>query len=179
YHCSLPSSQFPIPISLHRTTNSSSPTSSHSIFCANIHFGDNIQLYEDIRNAQWNDAELRPLINYLQTQQLPDDTESPKFHKRVSCHRLVDGALYRVLHSSQSNVEDNSSTAICSTTRLFRSHEQLRLVIPKSKIFDPLSFAHDHPTAAHLGRRKTLYRLSSRFYWSHMRHDVEAYVRAC
>ncbi|CAM4912454.1 unnamed protein product [Rotaria socialis] len=179
YHCSLPPSQFPIPISLHRTTNSSSPTSSHSIFCANIHFGDNIQLYEDIRNAQWNDAELRPLINYLQTQQLPDDTESSKFHKRVSCHRLVDGALYRVLHSSQSNVEDNSSTTICSTTPLFRSHEQLHLVIPKSKIFDLLSLAHDHPTAAHLGHRKTLYRLSSRFYWSHMRHDVEAYVRAC
>ncbi|CAF4772322.1 unnamed protein product, partial [Rotaria magnacalcarata] len=68
------------------------------------------------------------------------------------CHRLVDGALYRVLHSSQSKVEDNSSIAICSTTRLFRSHEQIRLVIPKSKIFDLLSLAHDHPTAAHLGR---------------------------
>ncbi|CAF5188296.1 unnamed protein product, partial [Rotaria sp. Silwood1] len=34
-------------------------------------------------------------------------------------------------------------------------------------------------TAAHLGRRKTLSRLISRFYWPHMRRDVTNYVRAC
>ena len=29
--------------------------------------------------------------------------------------------------------------------------------------------AHDHATAGHLGRRKTLSRLISRFHWPHMR----------
>ncbi|CAF1556284.1 unnamed protein product, partial [Adineta steineri] len=59
------------------------------------------------------------------------------------------------------------------------SFERLLLVIPSSEITNILQLAHDHATAAHLGRRKTLSRLNSRFYWPHMRRDVADYVRAC
>ncbi|CAF3358581.1 unnamed protein product [Rotaria socialis] len=177
-HSSLPPPQLVIPISLSNITNIFSPISSYSISLANIHFGDNIRLYEDIRIAQWKETELLPLLNYLQNQQLPDAAGQSKIHQQASCHRLVDGALYRVFRLPRSVVE-NSSSSVASDSRLFRSHEQLRLVIPTSKIVELLSLAHDHATAAHLGRRKTLYRLSNRFYWPHMRRDVEAYVRSC
>ena len=135
-------------------------------------------MYEDIRTAQWNDPELLPFLNYFQDQQLPPVKDLSKFLQQVSYHRLIDGALYRILRLSQSTGNDSSITTT-PLSRLFRSHRQLRLVVPKSKVPDLLSLAHDHPTAAHLGRRKTLYRLSTRFYWPHMRRDVETYVRSC
>ena len=53
------------------------------------------------------------------------------------------------------------------------------LVIPRSHRLRLLELAHDHATAAHFGRRKTLSRLISRVYWSGIRTDVANYVRAC
>lgn len=183
-HGSLPPTQYFIPISLqHNSTITSTPIfSSPSLpltSLANIHFGDNIQLYDDIRVAQWQDSELLPLLNYLQAQQLPDDALLPKIRQLATFHRVIDGVLYRVVHSSKFNIADPSSATTTSSAPVLSHRQQFRLVIPKSKIIDLLSLAHDHPTSAHLGRRKTLFRLSTRFYWPHMRRDVEAYVRAC
>jgi Integrase zinc binding domain/Integrase core domain len=42
-----------------------------------------------------------------------------------------------------------------------------------------LTWAHVHPTAGHAGRRKTLFRLSSRVYWPSMRKDVFKYIQSC
>ena len=39
--------------------------------------------------------------------------------------------------------------------------------------------AHDHPTAGHAGRLKTLYRLLPRIYWPTMRKAVFKYVQSC
>ncbi|CAF4937349.1 unnamed protein product, partial [Rotaria socialis] len=55
------------------------------------------------------------------------------------------------------------------------SSQRLLLVIPSSEVSQIMQLAHDHATAAHLGRRKTLSRLISRFYWPHMRRDVANY----
>ena len=38
---------------------------------------------------------------------------------------------------------------------------------------------HATPMAGHAGVKRTLVRLSSRFFWPNMRKDVEAYVAAC
>ncbi|CAF4555940.1 unnamed protein product, partial [Rotaria socialis] len=183
-HGSLPSPQRFIPISLQNnvtitTTPIFSSPSLPFTSLANIHFGDNIQLYDDIRVAQWQDSELLPLLNYLQAQQLPDDAIRKTILQLATFHRVIDGVLYRVVHSSKLNTENPSSATTTSSEPIFNHHQQFRLVIPKSKIIDLLSLAHDHPTSAHLGRRKTLFRLSTRFYWPHMRRDVEEYVRAC
>ena len=186
-YASLPPPQLSIPISLYNnitplSTSISTHPSPHSVSLANIHFGDNVQLYDDIRAAQWQDPQLLPLLHYLQDHQLPDDTMLLKIRHLASFHRLIDGALYRIRGSSQSSAGDPSSSSLSSNSfsnLSFRPQQQIRLVIPKSKITHLLSLAHDHPTAAHLGRRKTLFHLSNRFYWPHMRRDVEAYVRSC
>jgi hypothetical protein len=150
-----------------------------SILLANLQFATNTQLYEEIRSAQWQDPELLPLLNYLQHQQLTDENLSSKIIDLASIHRVVDGALFRILKNSSASTNQNTSIIDFSTHPFLHREQQLRLVVPKSKIHELLSLAHDHPTAAHLGRRKTLFRLSSRFTWPHMRRDVAAYVRSC
>ncbi|CAF4354949.1 unnamed protein product [Rotaria sp. Silwood2] len=184
HHSSLSPPQLIIPISLNNNTNIIDQSSHFTLpfsptLLANLHFATKTQLYEDIRDAQWQDPELLPLLNYLQHQQLPEDNTSSKILALASSHRVVDGALYRILRPS-STFTDISSSIIDFSTHLFlHPQQQLRLIVPKSKIRELLSLAHDHPTAAHLGRRKTLFRLSSRFIWPHMRRDVIAYVRSC
>ena len=160
----------------------SSTSSSSHIHLISIPFSSNVSLYDEIRTAQWQDSALLPLLNYLHTRQLPSDSSNSLVLALAPIHRLIDGALFRVLRSSSS-----SSTAIHSTqstpdilnTSFSSQQSQLRLVVPQSKIRTVLSLAHDHATAAHLGRRKTLSRVSGRFIWPFMRRDVAAYVRSC
>ena len=55
-----------------------------------------------------------------------------------------------------------------------------RLYIPECPLRAKLlAEAHDVPIAGHLGRQKTLERLSRGFYWPHMQNSVEDYVRTC
>ncbi|CAF1205235.1 unnamed protein product [Adineta steineri] len=162
----LPPTSLTIPIPL--LCISSTPSTSS---IANIHFADNINLYEQIRTAQWNDSSLLPLLNYLQHQIIPTVDNLNKFYGLARLYRVIDGALYR-LFRTRHLPEDQ--TFIPSSLS-----ERTLLVIPTSEIPHVLQLAHDHATAAHLGRRKTLSRLTSRFYWSHMRRDVINYVRAC
>ena len=163
---SLPPNPLSIPISL---PSISTPPSTSTI--ANIHFADNINLYEQIRAAQWNDPSLLPLLNFLQHQITPTTDNLDKFYNLARLYRVVDGALYRVFHK-HSSTENRHITPPLSSERVL-------LVIPTSEIPRIMELAHDHATAAHLGRRKTLSRLTSRFYWPHMRRDVTHYVRAC
>ncbi|CAF1636198.1 unnamed protein product [Adineta ricciae] len=97
----------------------------------------------------------------------------------ASFHRLIDGALFRVVKSSQTTLRCSHSTPNLSDNGFIHSNQRLRLAVPKLKTLELLSLAHDHPTAAHLGTHKTFSRLSSRFTWSYMRRDVAAYVRSC
>ncbi|CAF4309210.1 unnamed protein product, partial [Rotaria sordida] len=53
------------------------------------------------------------------------------------------------------------------------------LVIPKSMQQKLLSWAHDHPSAGHGGRQKTLFRLTTRVFWDSIRKDVYNYVASC
>jgi transposase InsO family protein len=185
FHCSsLPPPQLTLPIPLLVNTiqiNAVSPTSLpfSSIYLANLNFVTNTHLYEELREAQWQDSQLLPLLNYLQHQKLPDDPDRTKLLTTAASHRLVDGVLYRVLRSSGTLTNTSSVINDFASLPFLHPQQQLRLVVPTSKIRDVLSLAHDHPTTAHLGRRKTLYRLSSRFTWPRMRRDVIAYVQSC
>ncbi|KAL7725407.1 hypothetical protein ACLKA6_000168 [Drosophila palustris] len=42
-----------------------------------------------------------------------------------------------------------------------------------------LAECHDHPTAGHLGIRKTIARISQRYYWPGLFRDVARYVKQC
>ncbi|CAF3641165.1 unnamed protein product, partial [Rotaria sp. Silwood2] len=58
---SLPPNSLSIPISL-----PSISTESSNSLVANLYLADNINLYEQIHTAQWNDSSLLPLLNFLQ-----------------------------------------------------------------------------------------------------------------
>ncbi|CAF3794553.1 unnamed protein product [Rotaria sordida] len=163
---SLPPNSLSIPLSLPSITGSPS----HSTI-ANLHFADNINFYEQIRAAQWNDSSLLPLLNFLQHQIIPTVDNINKFYGLARLHRVIDGALYRTFRTHSSSQGQESIIPLSS--------ERILLVIPASEVLRVMQLAHDHATAAHLGRRKTLSRLLSRVYWPHMRRDVANYVRSC
>jgi hypothetical protein len=177
-HTSLPPRSLSIPICL--VTISTTSTQLPDSTVANIHFADNINLYEQIRTAQWKDSSLLPLLNYLQNQIIPTLENLHKFYGLAHLHRMIDGALYRIFRT-HSQSEDQPSSRSTNPPLALPSllSERLLLVIPTSEIPRILELAHDHATAAHLGRRKTLSRLVSRVYWPHMRRDVANYIRAC
>ena len=129
HHSSLPPPRLTISIVLPQHFTQLPLTPLPILSCANINFGDTIQLYEVIRSAQWNDSELLPFLNYLQNQQLPADKDLSNFLQQVSHHRLIDGALYRILCLSQPIGNDSTTTSPLS--RFISSHEQLPLVAPK------------------------------------------------
>ena len=55
-----------------------------------------------------------------------------------------------------------------------------RLYVPAGPLKAQLLYeAHDAPTSGHLGRAKTLEKLSRAFYWPRMHHEVNEYVRTC
>ncbi|CAM4857102.1 unnamed protein product, partial [Rotaria socialis] len=165
----LPPQDLSIPIYLLPTPTTSAQLLDTTI--ANIHFAENIDLYEQIRAAQWKDSSLLPLLNYLQNQIAPTVENLNKFYTLARLYRVIDGSLYRIFLTRCSS--DNQQPITSS------SSQRLLLVIPSSEVSQIMQLAHDHATAAHLGRRKTLSRLISRFYWPHMRRDVANYVRAC
>ena len=75
------------------------------------------------------------------------------------------GLIYRKWRPKD-NHEDDSRTV-----------EQL--VIPRKCRKVPLELAHDVPMGGHLGSKKTLDRLLSRFYWPGIIHDVSQHCKPC
>ena len=57
--------------------------------------------------------------------------------------------------------------------------ELLQLVLPPTYRKKVLQIAHDLPLAGHLGKDKTLTRISQRFFWPTLSQDVASYVRSC
>ncbi|CAM4964110.1 unnamed protein product [Rotaria socialis] len=126
---SLPPHSLSIPISLISTSTKSTDVLDSTI--ANIHFADNINLYEQIRTTQWKDSSILPLLNFLQNQITPTIDNLPKFYGLARLHWVIHGALYRIFHNKHSS-------------------ERLLLVIPSSEMTNILQLAHDHAAAAHL-----------------------------
>ena len=54
-----------------------------------------------------------------------------------------------------------------------------QLVIPRKCRKVALELAHDVPMGGHLGSKKTLDRLLSRFYWPGIIHDVSQHCKSC
>ncbi|CAF2205227.1 unnamed protein product [Rotaria magnacalcarata] len=125
-----------------------------------LNLWDNCTLLDDIRTEQYNDARLKPIVDIL------SNPTHPLHHKFHPPFTLINGILYR--YRSPSN---NTHQRLAGMQHL--------LVIPKSLQSQILSWTHDHPTAGHGGREKTLYRLTNRVYWNTMRQDLIQYIRSC
>ena len=55
----------------------------------------------------------------------------------------------------------------------------MQLIVPRSKVQSVLKEMDDGTAGGHLGVNKTLDKIRKRFYWLHLRHDVEEWVRMC
>ncbi|KAH8413932.1 hypothetical protein KR215_005138, partial [Drosophila sulfurigaster] len=54
-----------------------------------------------------------------------------------------------------------------------------KLCVPRAMRPRVLHECHDQPAAGHLGVRKTILRISQRYYWPGMHLDVKKHVRQC
>ena len=61
----------------------------------------------------------------------------------------------------------------------YGTDEALRLVVPETMIKEVLETCHDYMSGAHLGLKKTLHKVGSRFYWYQWKDDVKAWINAC
>ncbi|CAF4212903.1 unnamed protein product, partial [Rotaria magnacalcarata] len=125
-----------------------------------INILEGTDLLDNIRSAQQKDARLLRIIQFLSSQ-LP-----VPFNAKHSPYIVINTLLYKIRHFN-SYIDQ----------RLLGS--KYLLVIPEMLQTTILKWAHDHPTASHAGRLKTLYRLSSRVYWPSMQKDVFTYIQSC
>jgi hypothetical protein len=63
---------------------------------------------------------------------------------------------------------------------LYRKKDNLLLaVVKKSKVFNIISLAHDHPLAGHMGQNNTHFRLQNSVWWPGMKEDIIQHIRRC
>ncbi|CAF1635278.1 unnamed protein product, partial [Didymodactylos carnosus] len=76
----------------------------------NINLSSSLSLLQEIKNAQWEDKDLIPILNFLQNQSL---SPNPGLHKKITAlaqkHRVIDGVLYRI-YPSPINTHSNIQT---------------------------------------------------------------------
>ncbi|CAF4542474.1 unnamed protein product, partial [Didymodactylos carnosus] len=117
-----------------------------------VNLWDHCNILDDIKLAQRQDKNYSPLISFIQDDIQPDDDLlHRKLENLAKTHRVIDGKLYRVRKFEEdAPLKNNLSPHL--------------LVVPKSKRLEILKLAHDHSALGHLGRRKTLHRISIRFF---------------
>lgn len=122
---------------------------------------------EEIRNCQYNDKDLRPIILHLQGQNKKPEMRTldgitlaqRSFWNQLNSLTLRKGVLYRQLDGHK--IDD------------------LQLVIPREKRKAVLQYVHENILSGHLGIQRTQERVRSRFYWPGWRADVEIYCKEC
>lgn len=115
---------------------------------SDLYFNENINLYDEIRDAQRNDNSLSQLIEFPQHQKLPNVSDTERFPGLARLHRVIDGALYRVFRSRSSTDHTQPSSSLPLL-------ERIALVIPMSHRLHLLELVHVHAMSAHLDRHKT------------------------
>jgi hypothetical protein len=120
-----------------------------------------------LREKQLEDADIAPIINWLESGVLPSENELMlKGYATKALWRDRDLLLMNqcVLYHKWYNI-DNSFN--------------LQFVVPLAMREEVLQLHHDHHIGGHLGMQKTLSNIQKSFYWTCMRQDVELYIRTC
>lgn len=113
--------------------------------------------YEELGEQQLNDPELVPLMEYLQTGDLPQEEKlAQKISLSAPLYTLLDGILYRI---------EQDAT--------------LRVIPPNSLREQLFTEIHGGHFGAHLGEVKVYSVLKRHYWWSGMRRDVAKWTRAC
>ena len=136
---------------------------------AAISLGHESRSPREIRVKQLNDADIKPVIKWMEenVKKPPWEVIAPHSQTtKVYCAqwqslKLTDGVLYRIWETPSGDAT------------------VLQLVLPKSMRHEVLQQLHNTKTSGHLGVAKTLGRLRERFYWVKCRQDVQEWCRNC
>ena len=114
---------------------------------------------------QRQDPDLVPIIQYLETAELPlDDSEARFLLLQIDSYYLDDnGILCHLWTPGKRHVQP-----LCS-----------QVVIPASLRHEVLSACHDAPTASHFSTHKTYEKIRRRYFWHGMFKDVEHWCKTC
>lgn len=121
--------------------------------------------HDYIRQCQEKDSSLKPIIDYLASQVLPESQrESRTLLLKHSDYILLDGLLFhsRVAKAKRSNL---------------MTHFQL--VLPKMLVTTVLKLYHDSPLGGHGGIQDTLDRVKEHYYCERLADIVTDYVKSC
>ncbi|UYV66979.1 K02A2.6-like, partial [Cordylochernes scorpioides] len=124
---------------------------------------------EEMRKSQFEDADLRPVMNWLNA-----GTNRPAWEDVASCSPITKsywslwdslefrgGVLYRKWESDDGQ------------------HIEWKMILPQSRVPSVLKELHNSPSGGHFGIAKTLGKVKERFYWAGCRASVEKWVRQC
>jgi hypothetical protein len=112
------------------------------------------------------DAQLIPIIQFLESGALPDDNiRADTVRKDAEHYILVEGVLHKKWPVGTQKPQLESS--------------DLRPVIPASLRPYIIKSFHDSAIAGHLGEDKTYDKIRNRYYWLGMHKDVQSWIRTC
>ena len=123
---------------------------------------------EELRKDQQEDDEVGPVLTWKERDQKPrwsdvaDRSEATKSYlAQWDSLTLESGILKRRWES------------------LNGRNIRIQTVLPRSRVKEVLEELHGGTSGGHLGVNKTIDRVRERFYWLHMRQDVEDWCRRC
>ena len=116
--------------------------------------------------------------------------EDPVIHKFVSwitsnsvkpCWSEVssEGLEFKTLWHQWSRMEVHDGVLYRRWVKEETNNTTLQLVLPKSMKKEVLTALHDAPTSGHLGINRTLQMIKQRFFWYHMKLDIQTYISKC
>jgi len=124
---------------------------------------------EQWRQAQREDAELAPLVQWMEESAERPDWQRVAAESPATRHLWQQWAMLRVQNGVlQRRWEDTRGQAVYWVT-----------LVPRSLRHGLIRELHGGVTSGHMGEKKTLSRLRQRFYWVDMRRDVQEWCRAC
>lgn len=138
---------------------------------------DESEIAATLVDAQFSDPPLRAIIQFLTKRELPqalDPRAQRQFVTHCNDYQMLPinstSTHQQALYYYRSPAKRGLSSLVPSLPRL---------VIPAS--FQPtlLAMMHDSPYGGHFGIKRTLARLSHRYFWPTMLHDVTMWVSQC
>lgn len=89
---------------------------------------------------------------------LPDIANAASIAQMTENYTIIDNCLFRL---NQNPVD------------------KPRWIVPEECIIKVLEENHDHPTAAHMGFKRTYERIKANYYWLSMYADIKEYCKSC
>ena len=87
----------------------------------------------------------------------------------------------KLYNSAKSSSKCSFELRNCVLVRIFSSNDEdlVQIMVPLQLRAKLLSLSHDKPFSAHMGVRRTLYRLTLSFYWPGISRDVTKFCKSC